>query len=81
MSTNFRELSNFHFKVYTESLDDSNFYEAAYKSLKKTKKSLYDGCQLSFYSSSDNGNGNGNISAVMKSVERDSNNIKHSKDN
>jgi ABC-type Mn2+/Zn2+ transport system ATPase subunit len=42
MSSNFRQLSNFHFKVYTESLDDSYFYEAIYKSLKALYQSNRD---------------------------------------
>jgi hypothetical protein len=34
MSSNFRQFSNFHFKVYVESSDDRYFYETIYKSLR-----------------------------------------------
>lgn len=34
MSSNFRDVTNYHHKVYTESLDDAHFYEWTYNSLK-----------------------------------------------
>jgi len=57
LTRNLREITNYHFKVYTESLDDANFYEGVYSCLRKycssirveRQKSKYDDGKSDYY--------------------------------
>jgi len=104
MTSNLREITNYHHKVYTESLNDAYFYEGVYGSLKSycsAKRAeirqsppddngnydynwyingepfriLSQRCQLSFYSTSNDGKSSGGRQAVIKLVQTDLNNI------
>lgn len=79
MSSNLRELINYHIKVYTESSSDSLFYEGIYQSLLNNSKTkiVSKRYNLSFHTVSTKDKEEGSCHEVRKAIKRDINSYKY----